>query len=142
MAAPSPIKEGDMSHHPASHNRYISNGLHPRIYSIMVALAIWFILWAWIGFADASGIDYLLAVMTAFFIVAVSLQALAGRQWHYHHIWAPKAAQDFDDWIHGDFDTGSGRIPAREAFIEVLLPLAAAAFSMMGFAIVTLIVGG
>lgn len=131
-----------MGYHPASHSHRISNGLHPRIYSIMVALAVWFIVWAWIGFADASGVDYLLAVITAFFTVAVSLQALAGRQWHDHHIWMPKTTRDFDSWIDGDFDTGSGRVPARDACIEILLPLAAAAFSMMGFAIVALVMTG
>jgi hypothetical protein len=131
-----------MSHHSASDSHSISNGLHPRIYSIMVALAVWFILWAWIGFGDASGVDYLLAVITAFFTVAISLQTLAGRQWHNHRLWMPKITRDFDEWIHGDFDTGSGRVPARDAAVEVLLPLAAAALSMMGFAILALVMGG
>lgn len=131
-----------MSQHSVSHNRHVSNGLHRRVYAAMVALAAWFILWSWIGFADAHFIDYLLAVITAFFVVAIALLALAGRQWHNHRVWMPDITAGFDDWIHGDFDTWTGRIPAREALVEVLLPLAAAALGMTGFAVIALVLAG
>ena len=119
----------------------ISDGLHRRVYVAMVALAAWYVASAWIGFGDGGYTDYLLVVMTGFIVLSALLPALAGRTWHKYHLWAPKSARDFAEWIEGEFDTGQDHITARAAAIEILLPLAAVAFGMTAFAIVARLSG-
>jgi hypothetical protein len=127
--------------HERRHNRHVSAGLHPRVYMAMVALAAWYVLSAWIGFGDGGNTDYLLVVMTGFIVISTALPALAGWTWHKHHLWTPPTTRDFRDWMDGEFDTGQDPVAARQAFIEILLPLAAVAFGMTAFAIVARLAG-
>jgi len=117
----------------------VFNGMHPRVYSIMVALAIWFAIWAWIGFG-ASGYDnYVLAVITGFIFLAIVLQLIAGHEWRQFRTWLPDRTDDFSEWLSSEFQVNQTHMPARTAMLELLLPLMAAAFSMMAFAIVALV---
>lgn len=106
----------------------------------MVGLAAWYALSAWIGFGDGGYTDYLLVVMTGLIIISVALPAIAGRVWLRHHH-RGAAAHSFEDSIAGEFDTGRGRVSAKTALVELLLPLAAVAFGMTAFAIVTRLAG-
>ncbi|CCV04669.1 conserved membrane hypothetical protein [Mesorhizobium metallidurans STM 2683] len=124
------------------HNRYVSDGLHPHVYLAMIGLAGWYALSAWAGFGDGGYTDYLLVVMTGFLIVSAALPAVAGYVWHRHRRWTPETAGRFEDWMAGEFDLGQGnRVAAKNALIEILLPLAAVAFGMTAFAIVALFAG-
>ncbi|AZN96811.1 hypothetical protein EJ066_05645 [Mesorhizobium sp. M9A.F.Ca.ET.002.03.1.2] len=124
-----------------SHNRYVSDGLHPHVYLAMVGLAAWYALSAWAGFGDGGYTDYLLVVMTGFIIISVALPAIAARVWLQHHRRTPATARSFEDWMAGEFETGQGRVSAKTALIELLLPLAAVAFGMTAFAIVARLAG-
>jgi hypothetical protein len=42
----------------------------------------------------------------------------------------------FQAWARSDFETGQGRLPAAEAAVQALLPIAAVAFGMTIFGIV------
>ncbi|RWN41415.1 MAG: hypothetical protein E5Y88_27490 [Mesorhizobium sp.] len=130
-----------MSKEHVPHNRYVSNGLHPHVYLAMVGLAAWYALSAWAGFGDGGYTDYLLVVMTGFIIISVALPAIAGRVWLRHHRRTSATAHSFEDWMTGEFDTGQGRMSAKTAVVELLLPLAAVAFGMTAFAIVARLVG-
>ncbi|MER9298879.1 hypothetical protein NKI38_20660 [Mesorhizobium sp. M0621] len=122
------------------HNRHVSDRLHPDIYSAMAGLAGWYALSAWAGFGGSSYADYLLVVMTGFLVIAVALPALAGHVWYRHRPWTPASIGSFEDWIAGEFDLGQGnRVASKRALLEILLPLAAVAFGMTAFAIVSLL---
>lgn len=120
-------------------NRPVFNGLHSRVYSIMIALAVWFAIWAWIGFGAHGYDDYVLAVVTGFIFLAVVLQLIASHEWHRFRTWLPNRTDDFSEWLSGEFQVNQSHMPARTAMIELLLPLMAAAFSMSAFAIVALV---
>jgi hypothetical protein len=47
----------------------------------------------------------------------------------------------FADWAAGQMEIWSGRMGAREAAIEALLPFAAAAIAMTGFMLVAKLAG-
>ena len=119
-------------------NTQIPSGLHPRVYQAMVALAVWFVVVSWIGFGDASYIDYLLVVMTGFVAMAVILPLIAGHEWHRFRTWTPPHTDDFDEWLAGELQVDQSRMPARTAMFLLLMPLAAAAVSMTAFAIVAI----
>lgn len=133
-----------MRHETISHNeiseshRPITNGLHPRVYTAMVVLAIWFVIAGWIGFGGGGYADYLLVVITGFFTMVIALPLIMGHEWHEFRTWMPTKADDFDEWLSGEFQVDQTHMPARTAMALILLPLMAAAFSMTAFAIVAL----
>ena len=103
----------------------------------LVGFAAWFALAVW-GFASDGYADWLLFVITAFIVMAVSIPLILWGVSRRHH--APNAPAEnegtFRSWIRRDFVTWQDRVKARNAAIEALLPLAAAAFGMTAFAIV------
>jgi hypothetical protein len=117
--------------------RTVSNRLHGLVYVAMIGFASLLTLSAW-GFAGDGYENLLLAVVTGLVIVAVGLPCTlwrVGRKKREAGAASGKR-QSFRDWAEGEFDTWQGRLKARTAAIEVLLPLAAVAFGMMAFAIV------
>jgi hypothetical protein len=116
----------------------IFNGLHPRVYTAMVVLAVWFVIAGWIGFGGGGYADYLLVVITGFFSMVVALPLIMGHEWHRFRTWMPTHADSFDEWLSSEFQVDQTHIPARTAMLLILLPLMAAAFSMTAFAIVAL----
>lgn len=119
-------------------NIRVFNGLHPRVYTAMVVLALWFVIAGWIGFGGGGYADYLLVVVTGFFSIAVGLPLIAGHEWHRFHTWMPRHTDDFDEWLSSEFQVGQTHMPARSAMFQILLPLMAVAFGMTAFAIVAL----
>jgi hypothetical protein len=116
----------------------IFNGLHPRVYTAMVILALWFVIAGWIGFGGGGYAEYLLVIVTGFFSMAVALPLIAGHEWHRFHTWMPRHTDNFDEWLSSEFQVDQTHMPARTAMLLILLPLMAAAFSMTAFAIVAL----
>jgi hypothetical protein len=119
-------------------NRFVSDELHPTVYIIIVGLGLWFLLSAWAGFATDEYTGYLLVVVSGLFLVALAipsaiwLASRAGRD-------APREAHrdKFRDWLSGGFKTSSEELKASSAAVQILLPIAAVAFGMTAFAIVT-----
>ncbi len=114
--------------------------LHRTIYVVMVLLAVWLVLSVW-GFFGGHGYTGLaLMVVSLFVMVAVGLP---------YKLWRigakargrrpPERPGSLADWLGGDFDTWPGRIRAKDAAIEVLLPIAAVAIGMSVFAMVLLL---
>jgi hypothetical protein len=118
-------------------DRPVSSDLHPLVYMLIAALALWFVVSVW-SFAGAGDTDYLLVVVSGFIFVAVALPFVLWR--------VGRRAQDLDDdakrqpsfrdWASTEFDTWQDRLPGANASIEILLPIAAIAFGMTAFGIV------
>ncbi len=116
--------------------RPVTNWLHPRVYTLLIALSAWFAIAVW-SFAGSGIVDYLLVIVSGFIFVAVALTLILSRVGH-----ANEAAQRNDkepslrDWAAWDYDTWAGRLSGAQAAIQILLPLAAAAVGMTVIGIV------
>jgi len=123
---------------PQNHNdagRPVINWRYPRVYTVLIALIAWFVFAAW-WFASGGLVDYLLVVVSGFFLVIVGLQFILLHVGHAD----PGAPVDrqaslrdwkpfFPDW-KDNFDTGTGELSGAEAAAQILLPVAAAAIGM------------
>jgi hypothetical protein len=92
------------------------------------------------GFAADGQTDYLLVVVSGFFIIAVVLPSLLWLVWRKNQtaeaVREGEAHGSFRAWAAGDFDTWQGRLKGHEAAIQILLPIAVVSFGMTAFAIV------
>jgi hypothetical protein len=119
------------------HNRPAADELHPVVYLAIVGLALWFLLSAWIGFANDGYTAYLLAVVSGLVFIAAAipsalwLASRAGRDAR-----AARSHSRFRDWASGDFRTWQDQLKASNAAVQILLPFAAVAFGMTAFAVV------
>jgi hypothetical protein len=117
--------------------RPVSEHLHPLIYTAIVGLALWLVLSAW-GFAGGYDTDFVLAVVSAFVLIALAIPYTLWRVGRKHQ--DPDAAGRYGEsigyWLSGEFNTWQDRVKATNAAVEVLLPIAAVAFGMTAFAVV------
>jgi hypothetical protein len=132
-------EECTMSREIVGHHRPVTGHLHPVVYLCMVGLALWLIVSVW-GFAADGQTDYLLVVVSGFFVIAVVLPSLLWLVWRKNQtaeaVREGEAHESFRAWAAGDFDTWQGRLKGREAAIQILLPIAVVSFGMTAFAIV------
>lgn len=116
--------------------RPITSRLHPRVYAMVIGLALWFVLSVWSFFTGAGVTDYLLFIVSGFIFVAVALPLVLSRVGR-----TDGAAEidgklpSFHDWAAWDFDTCQGRLSGAQAAAQILLPIAAVAFGMTAFGI-------
>jgi hypothetical protein len=124
----------------------VTNRAHPRLYTILIALTLWFILAVW-AFSGGGGlVDYLLFVVSAFLCVALGLQLIMFR------VGGGRATQvdtaeggdqpSLRDWLRWDYDTSTGRLAGSSAAAQILLPIAAAAIGMTAIGIIFHVAGG
>jgi hypothetical protein len=124
--------------------RSVTSWLHPRVYAVLIGLALWFVLWIW-SFAGTGVTDYLLVIVSGFFLVVVALTLILSRVGHKDPAMGDNVAkaddkpESFHDWAASDFDTEAGRLSGFHAATLILLPIAAAAFGMTAFGIAFLI---
>ncbi len=115
-------------------HRPASGDLHLFVYMAAVGLVLLFAVAAWESFDEQGYTGYLLTVMTGFFLVAAAIPVTLWMSWRRHR--DVDAARDestsWRNWMRGDFDTWAGRRKAGDAAVEILLPLAAVAFGMIG----------
>ena len=108
----------------------VTGRLHPRVYALLIALALYFALSVW-SFAGGGVTDYLLFIVSAFIFIAVALPLILSQVGH-----TDGAAEGDDkqpalrDWAARDFDTWAGRLSGAQAAAQILLPIAAAAIGM------------
>lgn len=117
----------------------VTSRLHPRVYKLIIAMALWFMASVWI-FAAPGVTDYLLVVVSGFIFIAVMLPLILSRVGRRDPAAKPTANADdrppsFHDWATSDFDTSQGRLSGNQAAVQILLPIAAAAFGMTAFGI-------
>ena len=125
-----------------SHNRPVFDELHPRIYGAAVGLIAWFALMAWVLFDRSSDVSLMLMFVTVLFTVAIAVLWMISVVWKkfqrpYEEHLKPTS---FHDWAHGDFVVWGARLRARDAAIDVLLPLVAVSFGLTAIGVVFVIV--
>ena len=124
-------------------DRPASNGLHPYVYAGVAALAIWFVLAVWWGFASNGYTDFLLFVVSGFILTFVAFALVLSRVSRGDDAdadGAPVPPSSFRGWASKEFDTWQYRLKGGHAAAEVLLPIAAIAFGMTAIGIVAHVV--
>jgi len=61
-----------------SASRTVTSSLHPRVYTILIGLALWMALWVW-SFVGGGEADYILFIVTGLIVVVVALQLVLMR---------------------------------------------------------------
>jgi hypothetical protein len=112
----------------------VTRRLHPRVYALMIGLAFWLVLSAWL-FAGGGVVDYLLVIVSGFIAIAVALPLILSRVGHIDDAKDDDALQSFRDWSAADFDTWQGRLSGAQAATQILLPIAAVAIGMTVFGV-------
>jgi len=115
-----------------------SSGLHPTIYAAIAALILLLVFWIWVGFADTGYTEFLLAVVSGFFLMFAAIPLAIWHMWRKHSGEADDH-ESLRDWGAHEFNIEPGPMQGRDAAVEVLLPIAAVAFGMMAIAIVLLL---
>ena len=116
-----------------------TDGLHSRVYALLIGFALWFASAIW-SFAGGGLANYLLFIVSGFIVVVMALLLILSRTGRRH----VAAEKDDDqsslrDWAASDFETWQGRLSGAQAALQILLPIAVAAFGMTAFGIVFLI---
>ena len=115
-----------------SSNRPVTDRLHPAVYKFAVGLVLLYIASAWGLFYAAGDPELLLTAVSGLLLFAILIPFALWLTWRRHRIDdEPARASPFRAWLFGDFETWQGRLKARDAAIDVLLPLAAVAFGLM-----------
>jgi hypothetical protein len=112
----------------------IARRLHPRVYALMIGLALWLVLSVWL-FAGNGIADYLLVIVSGFIVIAVALPLILSRVTRIDDAADDDEPQSFRDWSAADFDTWQGRLSGVQAATQILLPIAAVAIGMTVFGI-------
>ena len=121
---------------PVSRNRARANELHPRIYTAIVGLTIWFVVSIWLLFSRGNYEGLTLSVITLFFIVLVGIPLLLWLTWRHNTPEQNGNAAPFSEWTTNSFETSTGDISGRQASIQILLPIAAVAIGITVFGLV------
>jgi hypothetical protein len=106
---------------------------------------LWFVLWIW-SFAGVGLTDYLLVIVSGFFLVVVALTFILSLVGYRDpardadEANADDKPKSFRDWVTSDFDTYQDRLSGAQAATLILLPIAAAAFGMTALGIVFLVI--
>jgi hypothetical protein len=123
-----PINQSEDSRH------RVTRRLHPRVYALMIGLALWLVLSVWL-FAGNGVADYLLVIVSGFIVIAVALPFILSRVTRIEDATVDDEPQSFRDWSAADFDTWQGRLSGAQAATQILLPIAAVAIGMTVFGI-------
>jgi hypothetical protein len=112
----------------------VARRLHPRVYALMIGLALWLVLSVWL-FAGNGLADYLLVIVSGFIGIAVALPLILSRVTRIDDATDDDEPQSYHDWSVADFDTCQGRLSGAQAATQILLPIAAVAIGMTVFGI-------
>lgn len=114
----------------------VTDRLHPGVYLALVALGLWFVVSAW-AFGGDGYTDYLLVVASGLIFIAIAIPAALWRIWRHHPHGDDAPQESFREWVSAsEFRTWQDRVKAKNAAIEILLPIAAVAFGMSIFAVI------
>ncbi len=121
-----------------------TNHLHPFVPIVAVGFVLWFALAVW-GFGLNGQVDYLLAIVCGLLLMALAIPYALWRQWRRTRrdggsLEQSLKRESFRDWTSENFETWQDRVKAKNAAIEIILPLGAAAIGMTAFVVVLHIV--
>jgi hypothetical protein len=90
-------------------------GVHPLVIKIAVGAAVWFVVTSWLAFAWDSEIDYLLAIVTLFFVIFFTLFFLTASFSVHDPRW-PVRQTSFREFLKSNIRIGRGTMSGREVF--------------------------
>lgn len=127
-----------MSMHLAQYNQPPQEKLHPIIYRSIIGLAAWLVLSIWLLFDRGAYVGLTLAVITAFFFIAVGIPVIIAFTWRHNSgiRESSEHALRFRDWLTCEFTTCTGQLSGTETAIQILLPIAAVSIGMTIFGLV------
>ena len=127
-----------MNPRPGRYNQPSQEKLHPIVYRLMIGLAVWFVLSIWFLFDRGAYVGLTLAVITAFFLIAVGIPVVMAFTWRHNSDVRESGehALRFRDWLACEFTTYTGQLSGTETAIQVLLPIAAVSIGMTIFGLV------
>lgn len=115
--------------------------IHSRVYEAIVGLSALYLIAAWFAFSGPGRTEYLLVVVTGFVAFCIGLVEASRRVGEDRPETRTRRRDDFRRWMRSRVDVADKPIRGYDAAIEILLPLAAVAFGMLAFGILTLILG-
>jgi hypothetical protein len=123
------------------HERSSFDQIHSAIPKIAACLVVWFVLMAWLFFDRQSLVGLPLAFITALFVIAgLAFTGLFLVQYRHQPEYPSQPHEiPFQEWSAGTFEVWGSKQSSRQAAIEILLPIAAAAFGLTAIGIVFLI---
>jgi hypothetical protein len=112
-----------------------SLGVHPIAIEIGIAAALWFLAVTWLAFAHGAETDYLLVIVTLFFVMFFTLFLITASYSVGDPRWPTKRAS-FREFLDGTVGTATGDERGRDVLIEIaLLPVTlAVAATLIGLA--------
>jgi hypothetical protein len=103
-----------------------SVGVHHVVVETAMAAALWFIAVTWLAFAAGPEIDYLLVIVTLFFVMFFVLFLLTASYSLHDPRW-PAPDTTFREFLKDKVGIGSGTMTGREVLIEIaILPVSLA----------------
>jgi hypothetical protein len=125
-----------MSKHDYHPTKRVTDRLHPSLYLALVGLGLVYVIAAW-GFGGDGYTDYLLVVASGLIFIAMAIPATLWRIWRSHPHDEGEPSGSLREWAAtSEFRTWQDRVKAKNAAIEILLPIAAVAFGLAIFAII------
>jgi fatty acid desaturase len=95
-------------------------GVHPAAVEIAVAATIWFLAVTWLAFASGPEIDYLLVIVTLFFVIFFTLFLLTASYSLHDKRW-PVRDTSLREFLNSTVSTATGDERGRDVLIEVAL---------------------
>lgn len=131
MPNPIPIEQGDASR-VASETKdsqtATETGVNTVVAEIAVGAALWFIVMAWLDFARGGEIDYLLVIVTLFFVLFFALFLLTASYSLHDPRW-PLRDTSFREFLRAKVGTATGTMRGRDVLIEIALVPVSLAFA-------------
>jgi hypothetical protein len=131
-----------MTQHHSHRPRHLEQDLHPSVYKVAAGLILWYAFAAWLMFAAAGYQKFDLIMVSGVMLAAVGIPLVVfftRRRFLKTHMHVEDAApHPLRTWLANDFDTWQARLSAREAAVQILLPLAAVSvgITLLGIAMI------
>lgn len=84
-----------------------SLGIHPIVFKTVIAATVWFLAVAWLAFARGAETDYLLVIVTLFFVIFLTLFLLTATYSRGDARWPTKRAS-FREFLNGTVSPATG----------------------------------
>ncbi len=123
MSNLTPVEHTEVSNLPAKTDDRESageTGIHAIVPKIAVGAALWFLIMTWLDFARGGQIDYLLVIVTLFFVMFFTLFLLTASYSLHDPRW-PLRDTSLREFLHSKIKTATGTMRGRDALIEIAL---------------------
>jgi hypothetical protein len=123
MSNPTSVEQTEVPHLPAKtddRERAEETGIHGIVPKIAVGAAFWFLIMTWLDFARGGEIDYLLVIVTLFFVMFFALFLLTASYSLHDPRW-PLRDTSLHEFLRSKIKTATGTMRGRNALIEIAL---------------------